>query len=78
MASRYMNDEVGEWWNELCEMWPSIQRNASETLVDAFIAEIEDNHQLFKEEYKYIEVKEMREIVLRDLIHISELDESED
>tara|TARA_R110000803_G_scaffold73451_1_gene137307 strand:+ start:213 stop:479 length:267 start_codon:yes stop_codon:yes gene_type:complete len=71
-AGRLSNDEFGEWWQLLSEMWPMVTTMGSIEFERAYEAELISEHKQFKDHYRIIETTETQTVTVRKLQHESE------
>lgn len=71
-AGSISNDELGEWWESLTGLFPSILNCASEEFRDACIQEIKSEHARFKAEFSIETVTDSRGREYRVLRHEDE------
>ena len=67
-AADYSDDELGEWWKGLADLWPRVVDGGSQEFLEAYIKELREEYKRFKEEFEIIEEKVTREVTYKELI----------
>lgn len=71
-AARLCDDECGEWWSLLTDMWPRIRDGASDEFEEAYKKELRREYERFKNEFRIEEITETQTVTYRTVKHESE------
>ena len=73
-AAGLCNDELGEWWSMLANMWPRVRDCASDDFEDAYKRELREEYKRFKDEFWIEDVTETETVTVthRTLRHESD------
>ena len=71
-ASRYCDDELGEWWAALSSLYPRVRDAASEEFCLAWEKEFFAAYENFKSEFSFVEETVTDTRTIRTLKHYTE------
>ena len=74
-AAGLLGDELGEWWSALGCLYPRVYDCAAKEFLVVWESEIRSQHIWLKEEYVYVEREETITQKIKELLHISEVEE---
>ena len=67
-AAEYSDDELGEWWRGLVNLWPRVVNGGSNEFLLAYEKEVREEHKRLKEEFELVEETVTREVTYKELV----------
>jgi len=66
-AGEHSNDELGEWWVALTDLYPIILDCGSNVFLEAYEKEVSNEHLRFKEDFEFVEKTVSRNVTYKEL-----------